>query len=114
VVNLMNQDRIDKIQAAVNGAQHLPDGVRAELLRLLAELKAEVEPLSDAHGEDAQSIAGFAEASIHEATRSEKKPALAEAAIGGLTASVEGFEASHPQLVEVVNRIAVALSNMGI
>ena len=27
---------------------------------------------------------------------------------------VEGFEASHPQLVQVVNRIAVTLSNMGI
>jgi hypothetical protein len=110
----MIQDRIDKIEAAVSGAQHLPEATRVELLRLLAELKAEVAPIEGAHGDDAQSIAAFAAASIHEATRSEKKPVLADAAIGGLTASVEGFEASHPQLVQVVNRIAVTLSNMGI
>src|SRR3954470_23287808 len=112
--NLMIQDRIDKIQAAVNGAQNLPEATRAELLQLLTELKSEVAPLAEAHDENAQSIAQYAEASVQEATRSEKDPAQAEAALGGLTASVEGFEASHPQLVQVVNRIAVALSNMGI
>jgi predicted TIM-barrel enzyme len=110
----MIQDRIDKIQATVNGAQNLPEATRAELLRLLAELKTEVAPLAEAHGEGAQIIAEQAAASVHEATRSEKDAALADAAIGGLTASVEGFEASHPQLVQVVNRIAVTLSNMGI
>ena len=110
----MIQDRIDKIEAAVSGAQNLPGETRAELLRLLADLKAEVAPLTEAHGEDAQSIARFAEAAVGEAARSEKKPALADAALGGLTASVEGFEGSHPQLVSVVNRIAVVLSNMGI
>jgi hypothetical protein len=110
----MIQDRIDKIQAAVNSAQNLPDATRVELLKLLAELKAEVAPLAEVHGENAESIAQYAEASVQEATRSEKDPALADAALGGLTASVEGFEASHPQLVQVVNRIAVTLSNMGI
>ena len=110
----MIQDRIDQIEAAVSGAQNLPAETRAELLKLLADLKAEVAPLTEAHGEDAQSIARFAEASVHEVTRSERKPALADAALGGLTASVEGFEGSHPQLVSVVNRIAVVLSNMGI
>jgi hypothetical protein len=110
----MIQDRIDKLQAAVNDTQNLPDATRAELLRLLAELKAEVGPLEGAHGENVQSIAKFAEESVHEATRPEKDPALADAAIGGLTASVADFEASHPQLVQVVNRIAVTLSNMGI
>ena len=110
----MIQDRLDKIQAAVNDAQNLPDATRTELLRLLAELKSEVAPLTGAHDENARSIAEFAEASVQQATRDEKDPALADAAIGGLTASVEGFEASHPQLVQVVNRIAVTLSNMGI
>lgn len=110
----MIQDRIDQIEAVVSGAQNLSDEKRTELLRLLADLKAEVAPLTEAHGEDAQSIARFTEASVHEATRSAKKPALADAALGGLTASVAGFEGSHPQLVAVVNRIAVVLSNMGI
>ena len=54
------------------------------------------------------------DASTHEATRAEKKPKLIEAALNGLTASVESFEASHPKLAEVVNQIAIRLSNMGL
>lgn len=110
----MIQDRIEKIEATLRDTASLTESARAELLQLLAELKAEVAPLVSTHTEDAQSIAHFAGASVHEATRSARKPDQAEAALKGLTASVEGFEASHPRLVEVVNRIAVTLSNMGI
>ena len=110
----MIQDRIDKIEASLAKAANLPPETRTELLALLAELRGEVAPLTETHREDAQSIARFADASVHEATRTERKPAQTEAALQGLTASVEGFEASHPRLVEIVNRIAVTLSNMGI
>ncbi|MEA3208396.1 MAG: hypothetical protein QOE70_1453 [Chthoniobacter sp.] len=110
----MIQDRIDKIEATVNAAVNLPGETRAELLKLLSELKSEVAPLTATHDEDARSITGFADASVHEATRSAKKPALNEAALKGLTASVEGLEESHPRLVEIVGRIATMLSNMGI
>lgn len=110
----MIQDRIDKIEAAVKGAPTLPAETRAELLTLLGDLKSEVGKLAATSDDDAHSIAGFADASVHEAIRSEKKPALASTALKGLTESVEGFEASHPRLVQVVDRIAVTLSNMGI
>ncbi len=110
----MIQDRIDKIETAVRGAANLPAETKQELLALLAELKAEVAPLGATHGEDAASIARFADASVHEATRSEKKPDQAAAAVTGLSASVAGFEASHPRLVQIVDRLATALSNMGI
>jgi ABC-type transporter Mla subunit MlaD len=110
----MIQDRIEKIEATLKDAASLSEESRTQLLRLLAELKAEVAPLTQTHDEDAESIAHFAGASVHEATRRARKPDQADAAIKGLTASVEGFEASHPRLVEIVNRIAVALSNMGI
>jgi hypothetical protein len=110
----MIQDRIAKIEATLKSAANLPAETRAELLALLAELKAEVQPLTKTHGEDVQSIAHFAGASVHEATRTARKPDQADAALRGLQASVEGFEVSHPRLVEIVNRIAVTLSNMGI
>jgi DNA-binding transcriptional ArsR family regulator len=110
----MIHDRIAKIEATLKDAASLPDRTRAELLRLLAELKSEVAPLTETHDEDAQSIAHFTTASVHEATRGMRKPDQADAALKGLKASVEGFEVSHPQLVEVVNRIAITLSNMGI
>ncbi len=110
----MIPDRIDKIEAALAQATTLPTATRAELLALLAELRREVEPLTATHDEDAQSIARFADASVREATRHARKPEQTEAALRGLTASVEGFEASHPRLAEIVNRIAVTLSNLGI
>ena len=110
----MISDRIEKIEATLKGAATLPDETRRQLLELLTDLKAEIAPLSATHGDDVQSIARFAEASVHETVRPERTPELAEAALQGLRSSVEGFEASHPQLVGIVNRIAVALSNMGI
>lgn len=110
----MIHDRIEKIEAAVAAAPQLSAERRQELLALLAQLKAEIAPMEGAQLEGADSIARFTDVSLHEVTRTERKAALAEAALQGLAASVEGFEVSHPQLAQVVNRIAVTLSNMGI
>ena len=110
----MLQDRIQQIEARISAAQNLSDEARRELLGLLASLKADVAGLAATRAEDAQSITHFADASTHEATRVERKPEMLDAALKGLTGSVAGLEASHPQIAQVVNRIAVALSNMGI
>jgi hypothetical protein len=110
----MIEDRIQKIEARLKESANIPEAARAELLKLLAALKDEVGTLAKSHEEDARSIAKFVDASAHEATRAEKKPKLIEAALNGLTASAELFEASHPKLAEVVNQIAVVLSNMGL
>ncbi len=110
----MIEDRIQKIETRLHESANIPDAARAELLKLLAALKDEVGVLARSHEEDARSIARFVDASAHEVTRAEKRPKLIEAALNGLTASVETVEASHPKLAEVVNQIAVVLSNMGI
>ena len=110
----MIQERIAKIETALQSADNLPAETKRELLALLTDLKAEVAPLTETHGEHAANIAHFADASFHEATRSERKPEDAAAALSGLNASVRDFEASHPRLVQIVDRIAVTLSNMGI
>jgi chromosome segregation ATPase len=110
----MIEDRIQKIEARLQESVHIPEAARAELMNLLAALKDEVGALAQSHEEDAQTIASFVDASAHEATRTEKKPEQVEASLNGLKASVESFEASHPKLAEVVNQIAVVLSNMGI
>jgi chromosome segregation ATPase len=110
----MIENRIQKIEAQLKESANIPEANRAELLKLLAALKEEVGTLARSHEEDARSIAKFMDASAHEATRVEKKPKLINAALNGLTASVESFEASHPKLAEVVNQIAVILSNMGL
>jgi hypothetical protein len=110
----MIEDRIQKIEARLKESANIPEAKKTELLDLLAALKNEVSTLPSSHEEDARSVATFMDASAHEATRAEKRPKLMEASTNGLTASVEAFEASHPKLAQVVNQIAVSLSNMGL
>jgi len=110
----MIEDTIGKIEARIQGAETVNEERRRELLQLLGTLKSEVAELSKTHGEQAQSIAGFAGVSAHEATREEKNPKSLKHSILGLESSVHNLEQSHPQLVGVVNRIATMLSNMGI
>ena len=84
------------------------------MLQLLGTLKSEVGKLSKTHDEQAQSIAGFAQLSAHEATRQQQNPQSLHHSLEGLRSSVEGFEKSHPQLVRIVNNISNTLSNLGI
>lgn len=110
----MLNDTISKIETKLQNSNSISDKQREELLGLLSTLKGEIAGLSRTHDEQAQSIAGFAEVSAHEATREEKNPELLNLSVQGLSSSVEGFENSHPRLVALVNRISTTLSNMGI
>jgi hypothetical protein len=110
----MIQDTIAKIEERLRNAGSLRDEQRAELLRLLGNLKSEVGGLSETEPDKAQSIAGFTAVSTHEATREARNPELVDLSLKGLSHSVEGFEASHPRLVQVVNSICTTLANLGI
>jgi len=110
----MIHDTIGKIEERLRRADAVNDSSKTELLGLLATLKTEISDLSRTDADKAQSIAGFTAVSAHEATREEKNPELMELSLKGLTSSVEGFEESHPKLVQVVNSISTTLSNLGI
>ena len=110
----MVQNTIEKIEEKIRTNSSLTEKNKTELLDLLAILKPEITEFSKAQIEHAESITGFMERSTHEATRQVKNPTLLKIAVEGLSASVKGFEESHPKLVENVNYIANALSNMGI
>jgi hypothetical protein len=110
----MIKKTIGEIEAKIRGAEAVSEERKRELIQLLARLKTEVGALEKTHGEQAESIAGFAQLSAHEATRGEQNPQLRELSVRGLQSSVEGFEKSHPHLVEIVNRISNTLSNLGI
>src|SRR5438270_4774799 len=84
----MIEDTIEKIEAKIQSAETIKDDRRHELIQLLGTLKAEVAELSKTHGEQAQSIAGFAEVSTHEATRAEQNPQLLKLSLQGLSSSV--------------------------
>ncbi len=110
----MVQNTIEKIEEKIRKNNSFTDKNKIELLDLLAILKSEMMKLSKEQTEHAESIAGFIERSTHEVMRRERNPTLLKIAVDGLSASVKGFEVSHPQLVENVNYIANALANMGI
>src|SRR5208282_4868411 len=110
----MLEDTISKIEARIQSSDALSDEHRAELMKMLGQLKTEITTLSKTHQEQAESIASFAELSAREATRESKNPQVLQHSIGGLQSSVREFETSHPRLAGLVNRIASILANMGI
>jgi len=110
----MIQETIGKIEERLRKAEAIKDEKKTELLNLLSTLKAELSQLSRTNAEQAQSIAGFTAVSAHEATREERNPELVQLSLKGLASSVEGFEQSHPRLVQVVNSICTTLANLGI
>ena len=110
----MIEDTLAKIEARLAKAGVLAKDQRTELLGLLSTLRTEIGELSKTHSEQAQSITAFTEVSTHEATRVERNPQLLQLSVQGLSASVQGFEGSHPKLVEIVNAISLMLSNSGV
>jgi hypothetical protein len=110
----MPTDSLGQLEARIQETQGLNPQQKAELLRLLAELKQEIAALSETQAEHAHSIARFTDLSAHEATRRHKNQDLLRIAMEGLSASVAGFEVSHPALVDTVNKFSSLLSNIGI
>ena len=110
----MIKNTITEIEDRIRTAGAIKDERKRELLQLLSTLKSEISELSKTHGDQAQSIAGFTELSTHEATRAEPNQQLLDLSVKGLSQSVEGFEKSHPRLVQIVNTISQTLSNLGI
>jgi len=110
----MIPERIAQIEATLRTSAHIPEATRQELLDLLAGLKTEVAPLVATHASTVDHITGSADAAVQAAVRREEQPEEAAQAVEGLAASVRDFEVSHPRLVQIVDRLAVTLSNMGI
>jgi prefoldin subunit 5 len=110
----MIEKTINEIEAKINGADSVNAERKEELLKLLDTLKTEIARLSRTHGEQADSIANFAQTSAHEAMRATQNPQTLEHSLRGLRSSVDGFEQSHPKLVQIVNNISNTLSNLGI
>ena len=110
----MIDETLKKIESQIQSAEAIPVERRRELAQLLDKLKSEVGELAHTHDDEAQSIAGFTQVSTHEAIRETRNPQLLDLSLQGLRSSVEGFEKTHPRLVQIVNSISNTLSNLGI
>ncbi|HVU08731.1 MAG TPA: DUF4404 family protein [Verrucomicrobiae bacterium] len=86
----MIQETIGEIEAKIRGANSIDAKSKTELLQLLAKLKTEI---AAGENQNLDSLKGPVE---------------------DLRASVEGFEQSHPKLVQAVNNISNLLANLGI
>jgi Domain of unknown function (DUF4404) len=86
----MIEKTIGEIEAKIRGAEAIGDERKRELIQLLARLKMEI------------------------AAREKQNLTPLKHSVEELRASVEGFEQSHPKLVQSVNSISNTLSNLGI
>jgi hypothetical protein len=109
----MIDDTIKQIEEKLIAAG-LSEEKRRELSSLLGSLRSELTILAAKDEDKAQSVAGFATLTSHEATRRETDPALLDTSLRGLQASVENMETEQPLLVQTVNAICRFLSNSGI
>jgi hypothetical protein len=91
---------IDQLEARIRSAVGISEEQKAELLKLLNSMRAEVKGLP----EGSESIAE----TVHNGDRP------IEEVMGEIKASVSELEASHPRLTQLTNQVAVVLSNMGI
>jgi hypothetical protein len=110
----MIEETIRKIENRIQDIPALSEEKKQELSGLVATLKTEVMSLAETHSEHAESIVRFADLSTHEVARKTGQPELQDISRRGLAASVDGFEATHPRLVDAVNQISLMLSNLGI
>ncbi|MCE9615195.1 MAG: DUF4404 family protein [Lentisphaerae bacterium] len=110
----MIDDTLAKLEHRIRSLSTVPEDKKAELTVLFSDLRTEVSKLSMAKPEQAESITRFAELSTHESTRTPANAELQQLSLDGLAASVKGFEASHPKLVDSVNSLCNVLSSLGI
>ncbi len=107
-------ESLDRIEEKIRLSQSIKPESKGEFAQLVAEVRSEIAALSQDDQDQAESIAGFVRSSTHEATRATSDPQLMDLAVQGLQTSVEGFEGSHPKLVELVNGFCKMLAGLGI
>ena len=92
---------LEELRIAVREASGLSESAKAELLGHVTAMESCTDDSeSPATGDGAPVSVG--------------ENNLLDHPIEGLKTSVESFEASHPDITAIVNRIAMALGNMGI
>lgn len=98
----MIEDTIRQIEERLRSSENIAPETRTELLTLLARLRAEAKTLPATHtAEPVRDSSTDTSESVHDNVEQ-------------LRRSVEQFEGSHPQVVQMVNHLATTLSGLGI
>src|ERR1051325_8806558 len=98
----MTDERIQKIESAVEAADHISPEKKTELLAVLAKLKPALTEVAQTSEEEAESISRFVEASAHEVATKKEGPERVERVLDKLKQSVAKIQALHPQMTAFV------------
>jgi hypothetical protein len=98
----MIEDTIRQIEERLRSSENIAPETQTELLTLLARLRAEARSLP----------AGQSVPSVRDDNA--EQPESVQDNVEQLRRSVEEFEGSHPQVVQMVNHLANTLAGLGI
>ena len=110
----MSLNKIEAIEKKIESTSQIDAKIKEDLLDLMRSLKTELNESKDIHPDTAHNIADKTQASAEKIISSDNEQNELQESIDGLQEAVGEFEASHPKLVQVVNRLCIMLSDIGI
>ncbi len=110
----MSLKKIEAIEKKIKAASQIDAKIKEDLLDLIRSLKIELAELKEIHSTTAHNIVEKTQASAEQILISDKKQDELQENIDALKETVTEFEVSHPKLVQVVNRLCMMLSDIGI
>ena len=110
----MSLKKIEAIEKKIEATSQIDAKIKENLLDLMRSLKTELADLKENHPNTAHNIADKTQISTEKILTADNKQNELQENIDGLQETVEEFEVSHPKLVQVVNRLCMMLSDIGI
>lgn len=110
----MSLKKIEELEKKIESASQIDAKIKEDLLDLMRSLKTELADLKEIHPKTAHVIADKTQVSAEKILISDNKQNELQEHIDGLQETVGEFEASHPKLVQIVNRLCMMLSDIGI
>jgi len=110
----MSLKKIEAIEKKIEATSQIDAKIKENLLDLMRSLKTELADLKEIHPATAHNIADKTQVSTEQVLASNSKQDELQNNIDGLQVTVEEFEVSHPKLVQIVNRLCMMLSDIGI
>jgi len=110
----MSLDSLGQLEARIHETHELSPQQKAEILRLVSEVKEAMAALPTTPEAHAPSRTHVPDTAAAETTRQDMPQHPLRHAMDDVSTAVEAFEASHPELVNTVNQISTLLANMGI
>lgn len=97
------------LEAKIKQNDRLTVDEKDELMILIASIDNTMQQLAKTHVQDAEKIQQLADDGAHTALTRGLKEMREE-----MSESIQTFEVTHPELVDLVNRLCIMLANLGI